>query len=169
MSTSSKNLRSLTLAAVFCALVFLATAYLPRIPFPGGYVHIGDSFLYLAAALLPTPYACAVGAIGAGLADALTGYLLWAPGTIFIKACMTLMFSSKASRITSPRNLIATIPAGAVCIGGYYLYEALITSSFAAPIASIYFNFIQALASAILFIILGFVFDRTGLTGKLFK
>ena len=68
MTTTAKRIRTITVTAVFAALIFLATAYLPRLPFPGGYVHVGDAFIYLAACMLPTPWACAAGAIGAGLA-----------------------------------------------------------------------------------------------------
>ena len=160
MTKTSQQLKLLTLSAIFTALVFIATAYLPRIPFPGGYVHIGDAFIYLAAALLPTPYACAVGAIGAGLADALTGYTLYAPGTIIIKAVMALVFSNRKSRVISARNLTATVPAGIVCVGGYFLYEIILTSSVGAAAATIYFNLIQALASILIFVLLGFLFDK---------
>lgn len=166
---SAKHVRTITLTAVFAALVFLATAYLPRIPFPGGYVHIGDAFLYLAACMLPTPWACAAGAIGAGLADALTGYILWAPGTILIKAATALLFTAKGERTLCPRNLLAVIPAGVICVGGYYLYEALITGSFAGPVASIWFNMIQAVASAVIYVALAALFDFTGLKAKIFR
>ena len=160
-SSKQKHLRLLTLSAVLCALVFVATAYLPRIPIPnGGYVHIGDAFIYLAAVLLPTPYACAVGAIGAGLADTLTGFIIYAPGTLMIKAIMAIFFSAKRSKIICARNLTATLPAGIVCVVGYYLYEVILTKSFAAPLASIYFNIAQAVVSAVIFIILGFIFDK---------
>ncbi len=167
-SSKQKHLRLLTLSAVLCALVFVATAYLPRIPIPnGGYVHIGDAFIYLAAVLVPTPYACAVGAIGAGLADALTGFIIYAPGTIIIKAIMAIFFSSKRPKIICARNLTATVPAGVVCVVGYYLYEAIITKSFAAPLASVYFNIAQAVVSAVIFIILGFIFDKFKLANNI--
>lgn len=167
MTKASNQLRLLTLSAIFAALVFIATAYLPRIPFPGGYVHIGDAFIYLAAALLPTPYACAVGAIGAGLADALTGYMLYAPGTIVIKAAMALVFSCKKDRVLSVRNLTALVPAGMICVGGYFIYEVILTASIGAAAATLYFNLIQALASALIFILLGLLFDKTELRRRI--
>jgi uncharacterized repeat protein (TIGR04002 family) len=159
--------RTLTLTAVFSALIFLATAYLPRIPFPGGYIHVGDAFIYLAAVLLPTPWACAAGAVGAGLADLVTGYVIWAPGTIFIKAMMAAMFTSKRERLLCPRNFAAVVPAGAICVLGYYLYEAILTRSFAAPAASVWFNLIQAAASAVIYFILLTASDAAGLKQRL--
>ncbi len=169
MNNSAKKLKTLTLSAVFCGLIFLATAYLPRIPFPGGYVHIGDVVLYISAVVLPTPYACAVGAIGAGLADALTGYIIWMPGTVIIKACMAVVFSPRHMKFTSARNMLATLYAGLICVGGYYIYEVLLTSSFTVPLASIVFNLVQASLSAVIYIILGLIIDRTNIAEKLFK
>lgn len=159
----------LTLSAVLAALVFVATAYLPRIPIPAnmGYVHIGDAFIYLAAAILPTPYACAVGAIGAGLADATTGYMLYVPATVIIKILYAFFFSAKKPKILCARNMLATVPAGAVCVVGYYLYEVIIYKSFAVPVANMPFNLMQAVASGILFIIIGFIFDRFKLRSKI--
>lgn len=169
MSTSVKHIRTLTLSAVFAALIFLATAYLPRIPFPGGYAHVGDAFLYLAACMLPAPWACVAGAIGAGLADAMTGYLIYTPGTAVIKAAITLAFTAKSDRILSPRNLLGVIPAGVITVGGYYLYEILLTGSPAAGAATVWFNCLQAVASAVVFLALGALMDCTGLKGKLLK
>ena len=61
-------------AALFAAVITLTTAYLLHIPVPTGYVHLGDAFVYLAAPLLPAPYAVAAAANGvvyAALARAL--------------------------------------------------------------------------------------------------
>lgn len=171
MSTNtSLRLRRLTLAAILCALVFVATTY-TRIPiwFSGsGYVHLGDAFIYLAAALLPMPYACAVGAVGAGLSD-LIGYPLYAPATVIIKCLMALFFSSKAPELLSRRNLGATVPAGIVCVAGYYIYEVILTKSFAAPLASVPFNLAQAAASALVFIFLSLLLDKLSMKSKILK
>ena len=96
---AGKTLRRLTTTAVFAALITLMTAYIFHIPvgMNGGYVHLGDSLIYLAAATLPLPYACAAGAIGGGLADLLTSPA-WAPATIIIKMLICLPFSSKGKK-----------------------------------------------------------------------
>ncbi len=56
---SHQKVSRLTSTALFAALICVTTAYIFHIPFGvnGGYVHIGDSLIYLAAAFLPTPYA----------------------------------------------------------------------------------------------------------------
>ena len=94
----ASKIRLLTLTALFAALIFLLTAYL-HIPSANGYTHIGDAFVYLAGALLPPGYAAAAGAIGAALADLMTGYAFWAPASILIKALTACLFTAKASKI----------------------------------------------------------------------
>ena len=90
-----KNTRLLCVAAIFTALVFVVTAYL-HIPTNNGYIHVGDGIIYLAACLLPWPYAIAVGACGALLADCLTGFAVWAPASVIIKALTALLFTAKS-------------------------------------------------------------------------
>lgn len=155
----NKNIKDLTLAGIFTATVFLFTAYL-HIPTHTGYTHVGDGILYLAASLLPLPYAVFAGAGGALLADCLTGFALWAPGSVLIKGLTALFFSGKGTKILTLRNLTALIPAGILCVGGYYLYESLITGNFIAPLAGIPGYTIQWILSSILYIILGLSADR---------
>ena len=135
------------------------TSYL-HIPSHTGYTHVGDGFIYLAACMLPLPYAMFVGAGGALLADCLTGYAIWAPGSVIIKTMAVLFFSRKSARIISLRNLVALIPAWAVCIGGYYLYEALISGNFVAPLSGIPGYITQSILSSVLFAVAGLAMDK---------
>lgn len=158
--TESAGLPVLT--ALFAALIFVVTAYLFHIPTPatGGYIHLGDAFLYLAASILPLPYAVAAGGIGEALSDGLTGSAVYALPTFLIKSIMVLFFTSSAKKVIVRRNLAACAAAGAVCIAGYYLTEVILLRSFAAPVAEIPGNLIQAAASAAIYILLGRAFDR---------
>ena len=154
-----QKIRLMCIAGIITAIVFVFTAYL-HIPSHTGYTHVGDGFIYLAACMLPLPYAMFVGAGGALLADCLTGYAIWAPGSIIIKTVAVLFFSRKSARIISIRNLLALIPAWAVCIGGYYLYEALITGNFVAPLSGIPGYITQSVLSSILFVVAGLAMDK---------
>ena len=149
----------LCLAAVMAAVIFVFTQFF-HIPSHTGYTHIGDAFVYLAGALLPWPYAMGAGAVGAALADVLGGFAIWAPGSILIKALTALCFTSRKEKILCRRNLFALIPALALCVGGYYGYEALITGNTVAPLAGIPGYVIQVLASAAVFVVLGTVLDK---------
>ena len=88
---SHQKVSRLTSTALFAALICVTTAYIFHIPFGvnGGYVHIGDSLIYLAAAFLPTPYAMFAGAIGGAMADILTAPV-YAPATFIIKMLISL-------------------------------------------------------------------------------
>lgn len=153
-------------SGLLAALVLVLTAYV-HVPVHTGYVHIGDAFIYLGACLLPFPYAPLVGAVGAALADCISGYALWAPGSLIIKTATVFLFSSKENKLLTLRNGLATVPAAMICIGGYYLYEALITGNFAAPVAGMPGNFIQSASSAMIFIVLAAAADKLKLKSRL--
>ena len=103
------------------------------------------------------------------LADCLTGFAIWAPGSIIIKTVAVLFFSRKSARIISVRNLLALIPAWAVCVGGYYLYEALITGNFAAALAGIPGYITQSVLSSILFVVAGLAMDKLNAKNTLMR
>ena len=161
-----KELKLMCISSVFAAIVFVVTAYL-HIPTYNGYVHVGDAFIFLAACLLPMPYAVGVGAIGAMLADVLTGYAIWAPGSIIIKAVTAMLFSFKAKKIITVRNVLMLIPATVICAGGYYFYEVIITGSFVGALAGIPGSLIQSATSGIVFILVGVAMDKMNLKKRL--
>ena len=156
------------IAGVLSALVYVVTAYL-HIPTYNGYVHCGDGLIILAACLLPAPYAPLVGAIGAMLADLLTGYAIWAPGSMVIKALVALLFSCKAKKIITGRNLMMLLPAALVSCAGYYFYEVLITGSFLASLAGIPGSLVQAAASSVMFVVAGIAMDKFNVKGRLLE
>lgn len=156
------------ISGVFSALVFVVTAYL-HIPTYNGYVHCGDGLIILAACILPMPYAVVVGAVGAALADLLTGFAIWAPGSMIIKALIATLFSCNAKKIVTARNLIMLIPAAVISALGYYLYEALITGSLIASLAGIPASIVQAVASSIVFVAAGVAMDKYNLKKKLLE
>lgn len=160
------RIKLMCFTGLFTALVFVVTAYL-HIPTYNGYVHVGDGLIYIASCLLPWPYAMFVGAGGALLADCLTGYAIWAPGSVIIKGITVLVFSNKGKKINTRRNLWALLPAAIICAGGYYLYESLITGSFIASLEGIPSSITQSVASSVIFVILGLAIDKIGFKQKL--
>ncbi len=161
-----QTVKNMCLAGVFTAMVFVTTAYL-QIPSHTGYTHVGDGFIYLSACILPLPYAIFVGSAGAVLADCLMGFAVWAPGSAIIKAVAVLCFSYSAKKIICKRNLLALIPAWGACIGGYYLYEAMITGNFISPALGIPGYITQSVLSSALFVGLGFALDKMKLKNKI--
>lgn len=153
-----KKIKLISLTGIFTAIVFVFTAYF-HIPSHTGYTHIGDAFIYLAACMLPLPYGIFVGAVGALLADCLTGFALWAPASVIIKSLSVILFC-RSDKIITLKNCLALFPASTLCIGGYYLYESLITGNFTSPLAGIPGYVTQSILSSILFIFVGISCDK---------
>lgn len=151
----------LTSTALFAALICLTTAYLFHIPFGanGGYIHIGDALIYLAATLLPTPYALLAGAIGGAMADLLSAPI-WAIPTFFIKMMIALPFTNKGNKIICFQNVAALLVAGLISCVGYAIAEMIIYGSKAMIFVSIVGQITQAVGSAIVFIPIGITLDR---------
>ena len=159
------SVKHISLCGIFTAIIFVFTAYL-HIPSHNGYIHVGDAAIFLAACLLPTPYALFAAAVGASLADLLSGFALWAPATAIIKGLTVLCFARR-DRIINPRNLLALIPSALLCIGGYYLYESLLTQNFLVAIPGMLGSLMQILLSGALFAVLGLALDNINLRRNL--
>ncbi len=151
--------REFCTAALFAAIIFVATAYL-QIPIPIGYAHLGDAFIFIAASLLPPPLAIIAATVGAGLADALF-YPIYIPATIIVKAASAIVFTSKKEKILCARNATALCLCSLFCAGGYYLYEALLTHSFVSPLVSVPGNIGQWAVSAAIYLVIAFALDKT--------
>ena len=162
MKKTNEKIRLIALTGLFTALVYVLTAFL-HVPTIKGYVHIGDAAIFLASSILPTPYAVFPGSGGGALSDGLSGYLIWVPATLIIKAATALLFTSDHQTIICPRNIISILPALIICVGGYGLYSGIVIyHSIAAGFADAAANAVQTLTSAIVYILAGLSLDRTG-------
>ncbi len=162
----NNTLRYVVVAALFAALITIMTAYIGHIPVGvnGGYVHFGDALIYLAASILPAPYAVAA-AIGGGLADLLTAPA-WTLATVIIKAAIALPFTSKGDRLVNKRNVIAVVVSGVITTLGYYLAESILFGSWAAFLASITGSLIQAGGSAVIYLVLAVALDKVHIKSR---
>jgi len=146
----NKKILRLCTAALLMALTVVVTAFgsvqVPKSLF-GGYIHLGDTVVFLCAYFLGSWYGAAVGGLGGALSDLIVA-AVWAPGTLFIKAFMGLtaglMF--KKSKGTLSIVLAMLIP-GAIMVVGYYFYEWLILGSFISAGFDILPNVLQAVIS----------------------
>ena len=117
--------RKLVYAALFAALTCVMTMIV-KIPVPatGGYVNLGDCVVLLAGWVLGPMDGGAAAGLGSMLADLVSGYPLYAPGTFVIKACMAVcawaVFRAAAGE---KRGLAARI-------GGALAGEAVMVSAF---------------------------------------
>ncbi|MEG1721164.1 MAG: TIGR04002 family protein [Pseudoflavonifractor sp.] len=161
-----KQLRLLVLSALFAAAITIVTAYVLHVPLPtGGYVHLGDALIYLAACLLPAPYAIGAAIVGAGLADLLTAPL-WVIPTILVKALVVLPFTGRQEKILCRRNLMGVAAAGLISPVAYGIAACVLLGGWAAFLPQFVGTLVQAVGSSLVFLPLAAALDRVGLTKR---
>ncbi|MDR0914095.1 MAG: ECF transporter S component [Oscillospiraceae bacterium] len=165
-----EKITSIAITAMFAAMITVTTMFVSIKLSANGYVHLGDTLIYLAACFLPTPYAIAAASIGAGLADLMAGYPHFIIFTIIIKAANASLFSSKKNRLLTTRNSLMLIPSGLITIAGYsaaefvlelVLYHNGTAQSFALALSKIPENAGQAAASGVLFLLAAAALDAS--------
>lgn len=162
--------KTITYLAVIAAIIAALTMF-PQIPAPAteGFIHLGDTMIYVAAALF-NPFAAALAAgVGSMMADILSGYMHWAIPTLIIKSSMALIASvimhrgfflektfnspikdrATVSKIGNIRTIVGMTAAGLFMIAGYYVAASIMKGSWLVPIASIPLNFVQFIAGSV--------------------
>lgn len=123
--------RAMVMTALFAALGYVATRIL-QIPTPsGGYVNLGDTVVILGAYLLGPVYGAVAGGIGSALADLLSGYAIYVPATLVIKAVMALL-AALVYRALGKKTwsmVVCAVAAEAVMIVGYWLFETVLAAA----------------------------------------
>ena len=151
-TSSHRRIKLISISAMLAALTFAAT-FLIKIPLAIGYVHIGDGIVFLASALLPAPFAMAATAVGVGLADLCSGYVIYIPITALVRILTVLCFSRK-SEMLSPRNILGLAGGILICAVGYWAFEAVfVYENAVAALAGIPFNLAQSAVGAVLYIV----------------
>lgn len=157
-----KNIQKFVLTAVLAALSCAATLVI-HIPTPtGGYVNLGDAIVILSGFILGPSLGAIAGGIGSGLADIFSGYPVYAPGTIIIKALMALS-AALIFRTLKKKNIsifLSSFVSEIVMILGYLMYEWIFMGMGYGAAAGILANITQGVFGFILSIILAFVFKK---------
>lgn len=146
----------IVVAAVFAALSCVATMVI-QIPTPtGGYVHMGDCIVLLCGLLLGPVYGGLAAGIGSAMADFLTGYMHYVPGTFVIKALVAIVaylvyygLEKVMGKLWLVRVILAGILAETVMVAGYFFYKwVLLGSGLAAGIDTLVGNVGQGVFGA---------------------
>lgn len=170
MNKVNRKVLNMVYAAVFAAMIFALTRFI-QIPVPGGagYLHFGDAMIYIVASTLGGPWALLASALGAGLADLSSGFAVYAPISAIVKVLIALPFvlvNKKSEKILTPLTICLTIPSGVITVLGYFLGDLIVNRAYA--VADIPMNIVQAVASAIIFVVISAAFDAAKLKKKLF-
>ena len=153
---STKNL---VLTALLASLTCIATMII-TIPSPlKGYINLGDCVVLSAGWLLSPWYGFFAAGLGSGLADVVSGYILYAPATFVIKGLMALtaglLFKLLCGLKKSSKsdNLVARVVSGTaaeiIMIAGYYALESVLYGA-RASLANIPANAVQGVVGVIL-------------------
>ena len=86
---------NLVLTAMMLCLVCLAT-YALKVPnpFTQGYVHLGDTFIFISVLVLGKKNGAIASSVGAALADIIGGYAIFAIGTFIAKGLMAFVMGT---------------------------------------------------------------------------
>ncbi len=175
-----KNLRNhlsarrLVLCGLAIALVAVTTLAV-RIPNPAhGYVNFGDSMIFALALLGGPVLAAATGGLGSALADLLAGYPQWIIPTFLVKGIEGLLAGLLAGRLaarlkhlpTMLRAVAGLAVAGIWMVAGYFL-SATAMYGFAAAVANIPGDLVQAGVSVPIALLLAWLLYKAG-AGKFF-
>ncbi|MBP3649740.1 MAG: ECF transporter S component [Clostridia bacterium] len=144
------NVQRLALGGLMAALVCVATSFfkLP-VPITQGYIHLGDAFVLVSAAILG-PLGVAAGAIGSMLADLLGGYFQYLLPTFVIKGLVALV-AYAGLRGSKPFwvEWLVLIIAEAVMVLGYFLAECLMYGA-ASAAGAVLPNVVQAIGGVVI-------------------
>ena len=149
----SSHIRKLTLAGALAALTAAATLLI-QIPSPTkGYINTGDVLVNLSAWMLGPLYGSAAAGIGSALADLISGYTVYAPATLLIKAGMAAVSYFVYKRLSRKRKSFFALLAGAVAaeiimILGYAVFAGFLYGSFSTALLSVPENIIQGVFGA---------------------
>ncbi len=162
----NNKIYKLVLSAVFCALVFTTTFI--AIPAPSvGNINLGDCMVILTACLIGGWYGVFAAALGAALCDLASGYAIYAPGTLIIKALMVIVILLLIRFVFKNKKPISLVVSGlcaeVVMIIGYFIYEALILGYGMGAIMNIPFNAIQGAINLIAAVILFATLKKAGI------
>lgn len=156
--------RNIVLAAMLAALCCVATMII-KIPSPlKGYLNLGDCVVLLSGFTLHPIYGFLAAGLGSALADAFSGYIVYAPATFIIKGAMALIayysvaFLKKKTNKTIAR-ITGSIIAECVMVFGYFLFEGVMYG-FIPSAVNIPANAVQGLFGIVLGVILAKIFDK---------
>ena len=160
----------LVMTALFAALGYVATRVL-MVPSPtGGYMNLGDTVVLLAAYLLGPVYGAVPGGIGPARAELRSGYAVYVPGTLVIKALMALT-AALLYRALGKKNwalVVCGVAAEAIMVVGYCLYDGLLSGSLAAGAAGIPSNLVQAAFGLVVSTLLAMILKKNGYVRRQF-
>lgn len=175
--TGRADARLLALTGLFAALGCAGTMVI-QVPSPtGGYMNLGDTVVILGAWLLGPAYGAAAGGVGPAMADLLSGYAVYVPATLVIKAVMALTAALLYRALNRRGLLLCALAAEVPMVLGYWLFDGLLAAvsgggdlvlCLTASAAGLPSNLVQAAFGAAASTLLALALRRSGYVRKRF-
>ncbi len=166
-NSEHNRVQNLTILGLLIALVAVSTMVI-KIPTIAteGYIHLGDSMIFLAAVMFGKRKGAAAGGLGSAMADLLLGYTHWILPSLIIKGLMGygvgVIADQESSTLVNLRNGAALILGACWMVLGYFIAGGIMKGSFLVAAASVPANFVQGFVGALLFIPIGAALKKTG-------
>ena len=163
---------NVVLTGIMMCLVMVATMTIRiPVPFTQGYVHLGDTMIFLAVLVLGKRNATLAAGFGSGLADLLSGYAYYAPWTLAVKALMAFAVGAALEHMEKKGQLeeghvslpvlLAMFFGGLEMTVGYYIAASLMHGNWYTPLFSVPGNIGQFAVGMVLAFILAKALYKT--------
>ena len=163
---------NVVLTGIMMCLVMVATMTIRiPVPFTQGYVHLGDTMIFLAVLVLGKRNATLAAGFGSGLADLLSGYAYYAPWTLAVKALMAFAVGAALEHMEKKGQLeeghvslpvlLAMFFGGLEMTVGYYVAASLMHGNWYTPLFSVPGNIGQFAVGMVLAFILAKALYKT--------
>ena len=142
-----------------------------QIPSAGGFVHLGDSIIFVSVVILGKRRGSIAAGLGGFLADILCGYPHWAIPTFIIKYVMAYIMGTLVEKqhLNNKYSWIFGAAIGSIWqVLGYAIAGSLMFN-FNTALADIPGNVMQSLSGAVIAIVIIFAASKTSLSKRLFK
>ena len=126
--------KNIAFCALFATLCCISTLLI-TIPLPNGYFNLGDCFVLLSGWFLGPIYGVISAGVGSMLADLFSGFAIYAPATLVIKALMALcafalrylLFKAiKKRALNFIPCVLSALVSEAIMLLGYFLFESIL-------------------------------------------
>ena len=163
MNVKKTDVKKICMIGMYMALICIATLIF-KVPIPGGYAHLGNGFIFLAAASLGVYGGAIAAGVGSALADLLGGWYIWILPTLIIKCIMGFviaLIAPKKPSIKSARTAIALLAGSVVMVGGYFIAGIFIMDTAKASLTQIPGLVAEDLVGILIFYLVGkYLFSR---------
>lgn len=163
-------------AMMMCIIMVSILLFRIPIPFTQGYVNLSDGMVFLAVILLGYRYGAVAAGLGSLLGDLMSGFAMWAPWSLCIKAGMAIIFGlilqsaithHLADKVFISVEIIGMIVAGTFMTAGYYFAEGIMYGNWIVAAVGIPWNIAQFAVGAVLAIVLDRALSRTPIMTKI--